>query len=89
MYAKSNNDLYFCTTGNFKQFNEITLQVMFWLENWNSEEMNDHINAFVLKNQSPKLQKGNGLGRQKKIRWIQKKRVTYKIGLKKRSVKFD
>ena len=68
MYAKSNNDyLNFCTTGNFKQFDEITLQAMFWFENWNSEEMNDHINAFVLKNQSPKLHIGNGLGRQRKL----------------------
>ena len=40
---------------------------MFWFENWNSEEMNDHINAFVLKNQLPKLQIGNGLGRQRKL----------------------
>ena len=36
-------------------------------ENRNIEEMNDHINAFVLKNQSPKLQIGNGLGRQRKL----------------------
>ena len=40
---------------------------MFWFETWNGEEMNDHINAFVLKNQSPKLQIGNGLGRQRKL----------------------